>query len=124
MDLVLTSDVDLIGSLVIHCDQTDCPLHSDHFMITFDISCTEGGLDPPSCLPSTIVFDYSKADWEGLCNYLLDQDFSLCYEESDVEIVWSVIKTIVVAGMDNFIPKVRLQNQQFPKWSTSSLRHQ
>jgi len=37
------------------------------------------------------VFDFSKADFEGLGNHLLETDFSDCYNSVDVEDVWSTL---------------------------------
>ncbi len=33
---------------------------------------------------------YKKANWEGLCDYLLDSDLDLCLDLDDVEEVWAV----------------------------------
>ncbi len=73
----------------------------------------------------TIFYDFSKADWVGLGNYLLDSDFkfSMCFETYDVDEVWSIVRLIIYSGMDLFIPKVRLRSFQFPKWFTPELRH-
>ena len=54
-------------------------------------------------------YDYSKANWDGLCDCLLDSDLCLCKEESDVEDIWFIfIKHTVSTAMALFIPKVRL----------------
>ncbi len=100
LDLVFTNDEHLIN---VHCNHDECPIDTDHYMVTLDI-CTIGEASQlPSCLPSTIVYNYSKADWENLTNYLLDQDFSMCYEVNDVKTIWSVIKLMVTDGMDKFV---------------------
>lgn len=76
-----------------------------------------------SCPAPVFVFEYPKADWDGLCNYLMDCDFSLCYEESDVEAIWSVLKRMVTSAMHLFIPRVQLRKFQLPRWFTPDLRH-
>lgn len=119
LDLVLTSDDDLIGALKVH-QQNETPLSSDHFMVSFSLNVT--GVSAP-CKCMSVVFDYPKANWDGLCNYLLDSDFSMCFEEDDVEVIWSIFKHIVITALNMFIPKVQMKNHQFPRWFTPYLRH-
>lgn len=40
-----------------------------------------------------------------------------------MELIWSIIKSLIISGMDLFIPSVRLRNKQFPPWYTADLRH-
>ncbi len=68
LDLVLTNEIDLIKELKVH-SELETPLSTDHLMISFDL---QEDCNQSYCLKSTGVFDYSKADWEGLNNYLLD----------------------------------------------------
>lgn len=122
LDLVLTNDFDLVKSLNVH-EEGVCPLCSDHYMITVCLTNCAKSKCELFCGAPIMVFDFPKADWEGLSNFLLDQDFSWCDMEDDVEIIWSGIKTSILLGMDRFIPKVRLKRHQFPKWFTPALRH-
>lgn len=41
-----------------------------------------------------VIFVFKKADWEGLCNYIMDEDLALLDLE-DVEDVWAAIKMTV-----------------------------
>ena len=91
LDLVLTSDEEAVTSLKVH-PGVDSPFKLDHFMVSFSLAVNTVC---PSCSATSLVFDYSKADWEGLCGYLLDSDFSMCFEVDDVEEIWSVFKHIV-----------------------------
>ena len=93
-------------------------------MLSFGLQGEASLLRRSSCATSTVVFDYSKADWEGLCNYLLDQDISRCYENKDVELIWCKIEQTVALAMNIYIPKVRLRRRQFPKWFSPHLHHQ
>ena len=45
----------------------------------------------------------SKADYNGLCSYLMD-----------VVIIWSYLKNIIFTGMNGYIPKVRHRKCQYP----------
>ena len=67
------------------------------------------------------VLDYSKADFNGLSDYLLQVDFSDCYHSDDVECVWAIIKQSILKAMLLHIPKVRLKSQQTPKWFNSEI---
>ena len=40
-----------------------------------------------------------------------------------VEYIWLFIKNIIHAGMNLFIPKVRIRKHQYPFWYTPELRH-
>ena len=69
------------------------------------------------------VYDYPKADYNGLCSYLVDFDISPCLLLQDVELVWYAIKNAIYEGMTFFIPKLRLRHHQYPRWLTPKLRH-
>ena len=59
------------------------------------------------------MYDYKKADWENLCNFLLDEHLSQT-ESGDVEEAWSLIKHSILSGMEQFIKKVRNRSSQLP----------
>lgn len=58
LDLVLTTEVDLINKLRVH-PVIETPLATDHFLISFDLQVV---CDQLFRMKST---DYCKADWEG-----------------------------------------------------------
>ena len=120
LDLVLTnSDDRVINTSVIPNQHL---MQSDYFIITFQI--TRSTLpQPPPTTNQKYVFDFPKADYEGLCSFLLDADFSTCLQSEDVEFVWSSLKNMIYTGMNLFIPKVRLRRYQYPRWFTPELRH-
>lgn len=66
-------------------------LISDHFSIYFSIV---SHLVNHS-LPKTIsVYNFWKGDMHGLCNFLLDCDFSFCLS-SDIELIWAYLKYLI-----------------------------
>ena len=83
---------------------------SDHFNISFHIvSCA-----PISRRCEPFVFDYSKADFAGFCNYLLDINYSVCLQSDSIEYVWSYLKNAILSGMEMFIyPKKVGETQTF-----------
>jgi len=60
-------------------------------MISFNLQAV---CDQYFCLKAAVVFDYSKADWEGLNNYLLDCNSEVCYESDNVEEIWAVSEVV------------------------------
>ena len=109
LDLVLVSDEDLVSSVSVHSND-DRPLQSDHFMISFDLAYTVVG---STTINLREVFDYSKADWSGLCDHLLDCELNHL-ESEDVDEIWCILKLEIFSAMEKFIPKVKLKNHQFP----------
>ena len=122
LDLVLTTELAVIDALRVHF-ASDCPLSLDHFMLSFGLQGEASLLQYSPCATHAVVFNYSKANWGGLCNYLLDQDFSICYEDKDMELIWCRIKQVVTSVMNICIPKVCLRRHQFPKWFSPHLHH-
>ena len=41
----------------------------------------------------------------GLCDYLLDFDFSSYFASKDVEDMWSFLKSVLTTALDQFVPK-------------------
>lgn len=119
LDLIFTNDEDIVDELQVH-PETDSPFLTDHYMITCSLRSVCVG---SPCVSSSIVFDYSRANWEEFCDYLLDCDFSVCLEDLDVELIWATFKLIVSEAMSKFIPQIQLRKYQFPRWFTPILRH-
>ena len=119
LDLVLTNTQEIIYNLSIIPEQLQ-PFPSDHFIISFsiDTSTTYFPKETPK-----YVLDYSKADFDGLCDFLINSDFQPCLTSTNIEFVWSYIKNTVLHATFLFIPKVRLRTRQRPKWINSSLQH-
>ena len=68
------------------------------------------------------MFDFSKADFDGLADYLQDFDFSTCFKSNNIEFIWSIIRQSIITTMHPFIPKVKVK-QKKPMWFTSDIRH-
>ena len=118
LDVVIANKDDIVTRPRVH-GAVESPVNTDHRMISFELSLSQ--TKSPRRKP-LILLDYKKADWAGLCDHLLDSDFSVCYDSVDEEFIWTSIKLIAIEAMDRSIPKVRLRSHQFPVWFTSELR--
>ena len=81
LDLVLTDVPESISNLIIHSEPPH-PIPSDHFVITFDYSsnnCTNN-----SALRK--IFNFPKGNYNDLCNFLANHDFSSYYMSEDIEL--------------------------------------
>jgi len=117
LDFVLTN-VDTIQDLMV--SPTPHSLASDHYTITFSM---KFGKQKNLKTSSRYVFDFSKADLDGLNSYLLDSDFSECFHSASVKHIWVTIKQTIYNTMHLFIPKVKLKSYECPKWFTPDIRH-
>ena len=119
LDLVVTSpDVNISNLMVTH--PAPC-IASDHFIISFIPQCNSPCHNNHKPM---YVFNFSKADYDSICSFLLDVDFSVCLQSSNIEFIWAVIKSVIYHAMCLFIPKFCLRSHQDPPWINSSIRHQ
>ena len=63
-------------------------LTSDHFIFSFYVEHTPS---PTKRFISSLVFDYTNADYEGLCDILFESDSSYCFLSDSIEQVYVVI---------------------------------
>ena len=90
LDIMLTNVEESLHALAIH-PRDAFPLHSDHYPITFKLLCASY-TSPRKC---EYIYDYSKANYEGMNALLFNSNISPCLNINDVETVWSMIKTSV-----------------------------
>ena len=67
-----------------------------------------------------------KADFDGMCDFLLNWHFSVCYRPSDVETIWSLLKSAINTAIDRFVPSVSFTHchSGLPiKWFNHDLHH-
>ena len=93
LDLVLTANDELVDNLVV--SNPNHSIRSDHLMISLNL------LFQPTSIPSQrrlygteslFVYDFPKADMEGICSYLENSNFRHCFVSCDVDFVWSSLK--------------------------------
>ena len=97
------------------------PIKSDHFLISCEI-CQDTSCH--SSTTSNYIYDYPKADYSGLCQYLFSSNIYSCLQFNDVEIVWNIIKEALFKAIELFVPKVKVRTKQYPKWFTPQLIHE
>ena len=56
------------------------------------------------------VFDYSKRDYIGLNQYISACDLTTYYNTTDVNKAWTILKQLLLTGMDLFILKIKLKS--------------
>ena len=124
LDLLMTNHNDSIKNLtILPHDQSSNIVPSVHCLITFDTRLYTDRRFTNSTSSCALVFDFPRADLDGLCSYPLDHDFSSCIQSNNVNTVWLRRKEAIMTGMNLFVPKVRLRRNQQPKWFTSYIRH-
>ena len=72
LDLILTNNDQIIHDIVVY-NTLPSDLSSDHFIILFEVLLTRIPQVGPPC---TSTYNYSKANWIDMINYLTDYDFS------------------------------------------------
>ena len=72
---------------------------------------------------ATTSFDFTKGDYDSLCYFLSNSDFSPCLESDNIEHVWCYISELIKDGIKQFIPTIRVNRYNQPKWFNSSIRH-
>ena len=118
LDLVLTN---LEEKLIYDVKVEEVNKYSDHFLVYFTIS---NSLPHPTKSPKfSLVPDYSKADYEGMCLYLLDHDFSDYLQSENIDELCLYLKSLLKETVDMFVPKVRVSYKNSPKWFTPEIRH-
>jgi len=119
IDLVITN-YDFISSVFVHPHNIGC-ITFDHRLISFIIQLNQ---PQQSRNAVTYVYDFSKGDYEGMCNYLSNCNLSDSYNSKNVNVAWLIIKQHIIFTMDAYIPKVKLRCCHHPKWFNSQIRHQ
>ena len=69
---------------------------------------------PQSNLSLAMFYDFSKTNYNGMCDFLLDSDFRTLFESRDIEFVWSVFKYFIYVAVSLFTPKVFVSHSNDP----------
>ena len=92
LDLLITNIESYINNIVI--ETCSSALSSDHSIITFDIAATYSFKKT-----TRYVFDFSKCDFNGLNDYLLDIDSTSSFVCDNVNSSWQLFKSIILEAI-------------------------
>ena len=118
LDLVLTSCGVNLNEVVIHSGPSPILVTSDHFPVSFSLSCL---LQPHSVSSSFPSLNYSKVDYVGLNDYLLSLDWEQYFTSNDIEYLWATLKSVILESSSQFIP---VSNpSRYPRWFSGPIKH-
>ena len=86
-------------------------------------SCHTGGQEQDLVFKPGYVFDFSKANFSLIHDFLLESDFSIVFEYNDLEFIWFLLKSLIFEAINLFVPKNFVRDSQDPKWFNSEIRH-
>ena len=109
LDLVLTTPSVTIEHISVN---------SDHFIISFHIPCCPHSTSNPKPL---YVFDFSKANFTDICSFLLDFDFSICFQSHNIEFIWSTIRSLIFEAISSSSSSIILLSPPLPPFALLSL---
>lgn len=118
LDLILTNIPHHIVNITVH-SETPLMIPSDHYIITFDVHTS----NEETHNRATTSFDFTKGDYNSLCHFLSNSDFTPCLETTNIESVWQYISELIKDGIKQFVPTIRVNRCNHPKWFNSSIRH-
>ena len=105
LDLIITNCDENISSPQIHTEDNPL-LKSDHYAITFNLNLLHN-CNATTVSDSINLYDYCKADFDSINEYLSHVDFSPCFNSSDVEFLWALIKEILLDVIHQLFYKSR-----------------
>ena len=82
LDLILTNKDECIDLLMVQSASL-LPFDTDNFSVSYAVNSRWLS----SKTSAQYIYDFLKADWLSLSEYLMDFDFTLCLNSSDVEFV-------------------------------------
>ena len=98
LDLVLSNSDDSVTNLTIASDNSW--ITTDHFVATFQLPQL---IHPTPTITPKYVFDFPKANYDGILSYLFDFNYSsACLQSHDVEFIWHTIKNSIHTAMNIF----------------------
>ena len=120
LDLVISDSTELIQNLFSFSSNL---LQSDHFSdftITFSVSVHYSKKKKPKHPPS---YNFKRIDLNAFSDFLLDCNFNLLMESTNIEFVWSSLKNLILEAILHSTPITRARRSHYPKWFDSNTRH-
>ena len=120
IDLIFSDTPECISDINIS-EQT---YSSDHYFISILYTAHCHYSASPSKLSLRSDFNWNKADWTGLTDFILDVDFSHCFtNDSDITASWSLFRDTLIDACYKFVPLRKTRRKQYPPWYTSHIIH-
>ena len=69
------------------------------------------------------IFNYSKADIDGLVSHMADVNLNHCLSLLDADQIWLEIKREICEACQVFVPQVRILPSSQPRWFNAEIRH-
>ena len=117
LDLVISDSTELIQNLFSFSSDL---LQSDHFTITFTVSVHNSKKKKPKHPPS---YNFKRTDLNALSDFLLDCNFNLLMESTNIEFMWSYLKNLILEAILHSTSITRARRSPNPKWFDSNIRH-
>ena len=92
LDLILTNACHHIQDITISPPNCSNVFNSNHSIVSFTL--THSVTPHPEVTPHN-VFDFPKADYSGLCSFLMDINFSPLLSSDNINFIWFSLKTII-----------------------------
>ena len=70
---------------------------------------------------SRFVYDFKKADFEGLRQSLSAIQLDMGFDEDDIDQSWESWRNLFLNAVKSFIPKIKLKDAKSPKWIDSGI---
>ena len=104
--------------------QSDLPrgLSSDHYIISFYFQPPEQHHNLAADSPKH-MYNYSKANWEGMNQFFHSYNFDQCLHSDNVEFIWDQLKRAIYSAQSLCIPFLPVRSINQPKWFTPTVRH-
>ena len=115
LDLLLTNCPDLVNNITV-----ENTLHSDHCVISFTMPLKVYNHYSKA---AEVVPCYSRANFEGLAEYLLESDSSELFCGNNIDDYSNSLLTWISDASRQFIPQIQLPRCLSPKWFNSTIRH-
>ena len=121
LDLILSNSPDLIYDVSVHSSDPLPTMRSNHNLISFAVPCSHSKSgENHSCS----VFMFHKGNYDLMNEYIAAFDFSPFYSSTDVEFLWSFLKSLIHDCYRLFIPTSRSSVARFPRWFTGDVIRQ
>ena len=99
LDLAITNSTHLVNRIKVYNDQF---LYSDHFLVNLSLSYS----NPPTKKLVSTGYNYHKSDFDSMCNFLSEYDFSGCYISVDIDTLGQLFVQLLLRLYPSTLPRL------------------